>query len=110
MLGPVLPTSRTCATMNVELVVLRHEVAVLLRTNPRPRTHWADRPYLPPRRASNTTQSSGVRARADQPATMPTTRLIVVARMTVPKTSDNKQCRRTIARMLVLATLVSETW
>jgi hypothetical protein len=43
MLGLVPPTSRTFATMDVELVVLRHEVAVLRRTNPRPRMDWADR-------------------------------------------------------------------
>src|SRR6186997_1809691 len=43
MLGLVLLIGRTSATKDVELLVLRHEVAVLRRTNPRPRMDWADR-------------------------------------------------------------------
>ena len=42
-LGLVLLMARTSSTNDIELLVLRHEVAVPRRTTPRPRMNWADR-------------------------------------------------------------------
>jgi hypothetical protein len=41
--GLLMLLSRSSASKDVELLVLRHEVAVLRRGNPKPRLDWADR-------------------------------------------------------------------
>ena len=43
LLSLLLLLGRSSAFKDVELLVLRHEVAVLRRVNPKPRMDWADR-------------------------------------------------------------------
>jgi hypothetical protein len=43
LLGWLVMLGRTPASKDVELLVLRHEVAVLRRASPKPRLDWADR-------------------------------------------------------------------
>ena len=43
LLGWLTLLGRASSTKDIELLVLRHEIAVLRRTNPKPRLDWADR-------------------------------------------------------------------
>src|SRR5215469_15789707 len=39
-------SARSSASKNAEILILRHEVAVLRRDNPKPRVDWTDRAVL----------------------------------------------------------------
>ncbi len=43
LVGLLVLLGRSSASKDIELLVLRHEVAVLRRSNPKPRLDWADR-------------------------------------------------------------------
>ena len=46
LLSWLILLGRTSTSKDIEILVLRQEVAVLRRTNPRPRLDWADRALL----------------------------------------------------------------
>jgi hypothetical protein len=46
VLGRLVLLARSSASKDAEILILRHEIAVLRRTNPKPRIGWTDRALL----------------------------------------------------------------
>jgi putative transposase len=46
LLGWLVLRTRSDATKDIEILVLRHQLAVLRRRTPRPRTTWTDRALI----------------------------------------------------------------
>jgi putative transposase len=46
LLGWIVPPTRSDTTKDIEILVLRHQLAVLQRRTPRPRMNWTDRALI----------------------------------------------------------------
>ena len=83
--GWLVLLGRSSASKDAELLVLRHEVAVLRRAHPRPRLDWADRAVfaalirlLPARLRMHRLITPGITANLDGPRTVPQIRNLLM--------------------------------
>jgi putative transposase len=109
LLGWLLLLGRTPASKDLELLVLRHEVAVLRRTNPKPRLNWADRAVF----AALIRRLPGVLRdhRLVTPATvMRWHRRLVAKKWTYPNRSGRPPIDDTIATLIERIASENRTW
>ncbi|MDT7577885.1 MAG: putative transposase [Pseudonocardiales bacterium] len=100
---------RTTSSKNIELLVLRHEVAVLSRTNPRPLLDWVDRALFaaPIRRLSPNLRDH----RLITPATvLRWHRRLVTKKWTYPNTGGRPPIDTTIAALIERLARENPTW
>ena len=100
---------RASTSKDVELLVLRHEVAVLRRTNPKPRLDWADRALFAAliRRLPAALR----RHRLVAPATvLRWHRRLVTKKWTYPNRSGRPPVDPTIAALIERLARENETW
>jgi putative transposase len=109
LLGWLLLLGLPSSSKDVELLVLRHEVAVLRRANPRPRLDWADRAVLTAliRRLPAVLRGH----RLVTPATvLRWHRRLVTKKWTYPNRSGRPPLDDTIAALIARLALENQTW
>ena len=100
---------RASSYKDIELLVLRHEIAVLRRTNPTPRLDWADRALLAALIRRLPAMLRG--HRLVTPATvLRWHRRLVTKKWTYPKTSGRPPVDPTIAALIKRMARENETW
>jgi putative transposase len=100
---------RASSSKDIELLVLRHEIAVLRRTNPRPRLDWADRALF----AALTRRLPAVLRgyRHVTPATvLRWHRRLVTKKWTYPNHSGRPPLDHTIAALIERMAMENQTW
>src|SRR5919107_1580681 len=109
LLGWLVLLGRASSSKDVELLVLRHEVAVLRRANPRPRLDWADRALF----AALIRRLPAV-LRGHRLVTPPTVlrwhRRLVTKKWTYPNHGGRPPVDRTIAALIKRLARENPTW
>ena len=109
LLGFLTLVSRASSSKDVEILILRHEVAVLRRTNPRPRLDWSDRAVFAAliRRLPAVLRGH----RLITPATvLRWHRRLVTKKWTYPNRSGRPPLDQTIAALIERLARENETW
>jgi putative transposase len=109
LLSWLMLLARASSSKDIELLVLRHEVAVLRRTNPKPRLNWADRALFAALIRHLPTSLRG--PRLVTPATvLQWHRRLVTKKWTYPNRSGRPPLDDTIAALIERMARENETW